>query len=357
MPEFVGDVFEGVGDVIGGVADVAGDVLDVVAPIASFIPGPWQLPAMAYNGLNSLANGDILGTIGSAFGIQSLGGFGGLTGFQGAAGGVMNASQIDDVIGAYTSAGFGPDDIAQFIGEASGNPGMSFKTISDIAKGGGTLNMAGQGLVGYSGGFGGAVNSIFGNPGGSVGNTTLPDAGGVFGNNNAGMGTAGSTFGMPNSKIKNIFEAGQSIYQAFNQPNVQAPRVAQAGADPYAPYRPAAAAELNALIQNPNRVYGMPGYQFAQQQGQKQIERSAASTGNLASGNTLNALQQQGASTAQSWYDNYVKNLSVLSGAANSPASGQEAYNMAQQAQAQAEKSRQQNLLMGIQGLATSFFS
>jgi hypothetical protein len=346
---FVGDVFESVGDIVSGIADVAGDVLDVVAPVASMIPGPWQIPAMAYNGINSLADGNILGALGSAYGINKLGGFSGLTGFQGAAGATLNASQLGDAVKAYTAAGYTTDQALNFVSQAAGT---SASTLAGIMAGGGTLNMAGQGLVGYSGGFGGAVNSIFGQPAGFSGSSLAAgESGGMIDNV-----LNGSTFGISNSTIGNVLKAGSSIYQAFNQPNVQAPRVAQAGADPYAPYRPAAAAELNALIQNPNKVYGMPGYQFAQQQGQKQIERSAASTGNLASGNTLNALQQQGASTAQSWYDNYVKNLSVLSGAANSPASGQEAYNMAQQAQSQAEKSRQQNLLMGIQGLATSFF-
>ena len=345
VADVVGGVADAVGSVVGGAVDAIGSVAGPIATIASFVPGPWQIPAMAYNGINALANGNILGAAGSAFGIGKLGGFGGLTGFTGATGATLNASQLSDAVNAYTAAGYTADQALNFVSQAAGT---TASTLSGIMSGGGTLNMLDQGLVGYSGGFGGAYNSVFGNPTGAAGSTLVTgESGGI---------PTGSTFGMSNSTIGNILKAGSSIYQAFNQPDVQAPRIAQAGADPYAPYRASASAELNDLIKNPNKVYGLPGYQFAQEQGEKQIERAAAATGNLASGNTLSSLQQQGAQTAQSWYDNYVKNLSVLSGAAQSPASGQNAYNVAQEAQAQAEKSKQQNLLMGIQGLATSFF-
>jgi hypothetical protein len=345
MPEFIGDAVSGIGDAIGGAVDAVSGVLDPLAKVAAFIPGPWQIPAMAYNGINALSEGNILGAAGSAFGISNLGGFSGLTGFQGAAGATLDATQLGDAVNAYTSAGYTADQALGFVAQSAGT---DVSTLAGIMSGGGTLSMAGQGLVGYSGGFGGAVNSIFGQPAGSAGSGILPGESGGMPN--------GSTFGINNSTIGNVLKAGSSIYQAFNQPNVQSPTAAQAGADPYAPYRPAAAAELASLIQNPNKVYGMPGYQFAQQQGQKQIERSAAATGNLASGGTLSALQQQGAQTAQSWYDNYVKNLSVLSGAAQNPASGQNAYNAAQEAQAQSKDARNTALLQGIQGLATSFY-
>lgn len=347
MPSFIGDVVSGVGDAIGGVVDAVGEIAGPIASVASFIPGPWQIPAMAFNGINSLAHGNILGAAGSAFGLSNLGGFSGLTGFQGAAGATLDATQLSDAVNAYTSAGYTADQALGFVSQAAGTDAS---TLAGIMAGGGTLNMANQGLVGYSGGLGGAVNSIFGQPTGAAGT-----ASGILPGESGGIPN-GSTFGMNNSTIGNIFKAGAGIYQAFNQPGVQAPKIAQAGADPYAPYRADAAAQLNDLIQNPNKVYGMPGYQFAQQQGQKQIERSAAASGNLASGGTLSALQAQGAQTAQSWYDNYVKNLSTLSGAANNPASGQNAYNYAQESQAQSKDARNTALLQGIQGLATSFF-
>ena len=352
MPSFIGDVVKGVGDAIGGVANAVGSVIEPVAAVASFIPGPWQIPAMAFNGINSLAHGNILGAATSAFGMSNLGGFGGLTGFQGAAGDTLNATQLSDAVNAYTSAGYTADQALGFVAQSAGTDAS---TLSGIMAGGGTLNMAAQGLVGYSGGIGGAINSIFGQPTGAAGTTA---GSGTFGSNGSGTGTMNnaSTFGIPNSTIGNVLKSAGSIYQAFNAPNVQSPSVAQAGADPYAPYRADAATQLNKLIQNPSMVYGMPGYQFAQQQGQKQIERAAASTGNLAGGGTLNALNQQGASTAQSWYDNYVSKLSMLSGANQSPFNGQQAYNAAQDATAQAKDARQTALLQGVQGLATSFF-
>ena len=357
MPSFISDVVKGVGNAIGGVANAVGSVIEPVAAVASFIPGPWQIPAMAFNGINSLAHGNILGAATSAFGMSNLGGFGGLTGFQGAAGATLDATQLSDAVNAYTSAGYTADQALGFVAQSAGTDAS---TLSGIMAGGGTLNMANQGLVGYSGGIGGAINSIFGQPTGAAGT-----ASGILPGESGGMPTGtggGSTFGIPNSTIGNVLKSAGSIYQSFNAPNVQSPSVAQAGADPYAPYRADAATQLNKLIQNPSMVYGMPGYQFAQQQGQKQIERAAASTGNLASGGTLSALQGQGAQTAQSWYDNYVKNLSTLSGAANNPASGQNAYNFAQDATAQAKDARQTALLQGLMGnqnspgLIQSFF-
>ena len=330
MPSFIGDVVSGVADAVGGAVDAIGEIAAPVASIASFVPGPWQIPAIAFNGVNALANGNVLGAAGSAFGLSNMGGFGGLFGNTG---GVV-----------YDASGMAVDAASVASGAVELAGGKAFDAIGNVL--GDAVEVANK-VASGGGGFSSTINSIFGNPSSSI----MPgESGGVP----TSMG--GSTFGIPNSQIKNILGAGSAIYNAFNAPDIQAPRIAQAGADPYAPYRADAAAKLNDLIANPNKVYGQPGYQFAQQQGAKQIERAAAATGNLASGHTLSALQEQGAQTAQSWYDNYVKNLSVLSGAANNPASGQNAYNVAQEAKNKAEADQQKNLLMGIQGLATSFF-
>ena len=45
MPSFIGDVVKGVGDAVGGVANAVSSIAAPVAAVASFIPGPWQIPA------------------------------------------------------------------------------------------------------------------------------------------------------------------------------------------------------------------------------------------------------------------------------------------------------------------------
>ena len=309
----VGSVVGGVADAVGGVADAVGSVIEPVAAVASFIPGPWQIPAMAFNGINSLAHGNILGAAGSAFGLSGFGGAGSVV---------------------YDASGMAIDAASVASGATELAGGLAYSATGQVL--GNAMDVASKAVASNSSGIFSGI---------------LPGESGGIPN-----GSGGSIFGMSPSSIGNVLKSAGSIYQAFNQPGVQAPKIAQAGADPYAPYRADAATQLNDLIQNPNKVYGMPGYQFAQQQGQKQIERAAASTGNLAGGGTLNALNQQGASTAQSWYDNYVNKLSMLSGANQSPFNGQQAYNAAQDATAQAKDARQTALLQGVQGLATSFF-
>ena len=42
-----------------------GRILGPIASIASFIPGPWQLPAQLYQGISSAANGNVLGALAS----------------------------------------------------------------------------------------------------------------------------------------------------------------------------------------------------------------------------------------------------------------------------------------------------
>lgn len=326
MPSFIADAVSGVADVVsdvvGGVANAVGNVIEPVAAVASLVPGPWQIPAIAFNGINSLAHGNILGAVGSAFGYSQLG----------AAGGVV-----------YDASGMAIDAASVASGATELAGGIAYNAAGQAL--GNAVDVASQMVSGGSGLFGGANGILPGESGG------MPT--GILG---------GTTFGIKNSTLGNIFKAGSSIYQALNAPGVQSPTAAQAGADPYAPYRPEASRMLSNLVSHPEMVYGLPGFNFAQDQGAKQIERANASTGNLASGSTLSSLQLQGAQTAQSWYNNYVNQLSMLSGAKESPLGGQTAYNAAQEATAKARDARQSALLEGLignqqsPGLIPSFF-
>ena len=108
-------------------------------------------------------------------------------------------------------------------------------------------------------------------------------------------GTAQRTGG---SNLASLIGAGLNISSALNAQKPQSPSAAQQGASPWSPYAKQAAADLNALNNNPNLVYGLPGYQFQQQQGAQGVNRSAAAAGGGLSGGTLAALNQQAQSTA-----------------------------------------------------------
>jgi hypothetical protein len=291
---------------------------------------------------------------------------------------------IGDAIGDVLD--FGGDVISgvgDVIGDVAGGVGDVLGSIADVPVLGDVASMAanffvpgsgfvldqfGEDSIFNGGGIGsliGDIGSSFGMPGGTSGsgslmNSFMPgESAGMIGGIPSLGGYVGSMLGLDQSDIDfagKLFNAGSSIYQAFNQPSTQSPQAAQNRTDPYAPYRQEAATKLNALMKDPSMVYGMPGYNFAQQQGAKQITRSNAATGNLASGSTLASLQQQGAQTAQSWFDNYVNKLQTQAGATFSPASGADAYSTAEDVKNQNEKAKQRAILEGLTMAGNSFF-
>jgi hypothetical protein len=143
-----------------------------------------------------------------------------------------------------------------------------------------------------------------------------------------------------------------SIYDAFNNTSTgQTPGAAQNNADPYAKYREDAATQLNELMKDPSKVYGMPGYNFAQEEQAKAIQRQASASGQSISGNTLASLQKQSANVAQDWFNNYVNQLSAQSGANQAPAVGQTAYANAANMQSLAAKNKKDQQLEAVLGL------
>lgn len=321
MPSFVGSIVSGVGNaigtVVGGVVDAVGTVTKALGPVGTIAAAYFGMPYLAPSGFAALQAPSILAGAGST-----------LTG-----------------AGMLTSAS---------LGTALGTGGMMAGTIGAGAGLGSTLASATGGGIGTSSSFltnlGRGISSAlegFGSSGATSALTT-PSTGATTG----GLGSL--------SKVSNLIRGGMDIYNALNYGQGQTPTAAQQSADPYAPYRQQAADKLNELMQNPNMVYGMPGYRFAQEQGSKAINRSAASQGSALSGNTLLALQNQGQQTAQSWFDDYVNKLSTQAGANQSPAAGQDAYSSAAKLQSSAEKNRQTALLQGIMSTGSaigSFFA
>jgi hypothetical protein len=133
------------------------------------------------------------------------------------------------------------------------------------------------------------------------------------------------------------------------------PEAATQKADPWSQFRPQAATQLNQIMNNPNLVYGMPGYQFSQEQGAKEITRARAATGNLSSGNTLASLNQYGQQNAQNWWNQYVNTLGTQAGVANSSL-GVQANQYAQNKNDVSQTAALQNIMAGAVGLSQGGF-
>ena len=309
---FVGDIIGGVADVV---SDVAGGVFEAVGSVTKAL-GPVGTLAAAY------------------FGMPYLGAATGAGGFS-----ALGAPSI--LGGGMTGAGM----------ITSGLPAI----------GGSLLSTAGG--LGVSSAFSGA-SSFLGGLGGSP-YSGIAESVGSFGKGVYGSFLPGESGGIPTGlgsldKYGKLIKSGMDIYNAMNYGQGQSPTAAQQNADPYAPYRQQASEQLNQLMANPNMVKGLPGYQFAQEQGAKNIQRQAAATGQSISGGTLASLQKQSAATASDWFNNYVNALTTQSGANQQPAAGQAAFSVAQDYQAKAEKAKQTALLQGVMGLGGAvggFFS
>lgn len=343
VADIVGGAVDAVGSAVSGVANAVGNVIEPVSQIASFIPGPWQLPAMAFNAVDSLAHGNILGAASSAFGMSNLGGFSGLTGFQGAAGATLDAAQLSDAVNAYTAAGYTTEQAMNFVSQAAGT---SANTLAGIMSGGGTLNMANQGLVGYSGGLGGAINSVVGQPAGSAG---------TFGNNSAGMS---SVLGGTNT-LGNIAKIGSNLYNAYQGTQTQTPQQAQTSADPYAQYRAENAAQLNQLVANPASLTQTAGYQQGLNAALTGTQRQLAQTGQSMSGMANYNMALTSGDYFNTQFNQQYNRLAQLSGASQQPYVGQQANAAQQELKASSDAASQtymKDAIGGIQGLLQSYW-
>jgi hypothetical protein len=99
--------------------------------------------------------------------------------------------------------------------------------------------------------------------------------------------------------------------------------------DPYSPYRDQAATQLNSLMNNPSQAMSQPGYQQTLQQGEQQVNRGMAASGQLSSGQEQASLQNLGQNTFGSYYNAQLANLMQLSGASASPAAAAQAQTQA----------------------------
>ena len=304
VADIVGGVADAVGSVVGGVVDVVGSVAKALGPVGTMAAMYFGMPYFAPAGFAALEAPSILAGTGST-----------LTG-----------------------------------------AGMVTSGLTSV--GGSLLSTAGG--LGVSSAFSGA-NSFINGLGGFTSNTSNSLGGSIFDSlSNLGQKiTTGEAGGMPTgtgggglSKYTNLIKTGMSIYDAFNNTSTgQTPNAARDAADPYNQYRADASTRLNQLMQNPNMVSGMPGYNFAQEEQAKGIQRQAAASGQSISGGTLASLQKQNAAVAQDWFNNYVNQLGTQAGVNQSPAVGQTAYANAANMQSLAAKNKKDQQLEAVLGL------
>ena len=306
-----------VGSIIGGgiVADVVGGALTgaVLSGVMGGDIGMGALTGGIGGGIMNVAGfgGGVLNygnnSIGSIFSSPSLAGSPGTT---------MGVDQIREAVAAY---GGGREGI-QMVANATGN---TFEAVSGA-------------MAGLSSGISTAAQGAF----------SAVSSGALSGLMQGGVKGALSTVG-------NIAQIGSGIYNMMNPP--QNPNDARQQADPWSQYRTGAASQLNQLMNNPNMVYGMPGYQFSQEQGAKEITRARAATGNLASGNTLASLNQFGQQNAQNWWNQYVSTLGQQAGVTNASL-GVQANQYAQNKNDVSQTAALQNIMAGAVGLSQGGF-
>lgn len=129
-----------------------------------------------------------------------------------------------------------------------------------------------------------------------------------------GSGSAGGLFGtgITGTQVMQGAQLGSSLYGMYQGSQLSS---AAKGADPFAAYRPGYAAQLQQLMQNPNSVTSLPGYQFGMDQSIGALTKNLASQGLTGSGTAAQAITNQGQQYAGQFYQQQLQNLAGLSGA------------------------------------------
>lgn len=196
-----------------------------ILTIASVIPGPWQVPALALNAAYSASQGNWLGAALSAFGAYAApGGFGGFTGTGGTAAG-MGGSLGNGITGSLGTVG----------GEAAG---MAGSLGGGISGGLGTAGSAAGGISGSLGGLGGSLagagSELAAGMVGGTGTTAMEGIGGLgdgisgsiaeYGASSPGLLPQLDTETMDMIKTgKNIYGAGKTAVNAYQMLNPPEP--------------------------------------------------------------------------------------------------------------------------------------
>lgn len=165
-----------------------------------------------------------------------------------------------------------------------------------------------------------------------------------------GVGNTSSSGGNSNPVINDIGQlltlggAAYGLYNSTQQSN-EAQTVYQQS-NPFGGYRPYYGQQLMQLMQTPNAVTTIPGYNFLMGQGVQAIDRSSAAAGALGSGQEMTELETYGQGLADQFYQQQVATLAHLAGADINPANPAQAL--------QATAGSNQGLGSSLTGLAST---
>lgn len=264
-------VVEFKGGFIKKIGKVLKKVVKPVLTIASIIPGPWQVPALALNAVYNASQGNWLGAGLSAFGAYAVpGGLGGFGGTGSAAAG-MGGSLGDGIAGSLGSVGGEAAGMAGSLGGGiTGGLGTASNALGGISEGlGAAGSLAGSGselAAGLASGTGTTAMEGLGSLGDGISGSIAQ-----YGAESPGLLPQLDTETMDTLKTgKNVLSNGMKAYQMlnpqepeqFSQQNTQ--RQMQ---------------QMGGLQMNTNRAFGLGG---TNSRGMGQFSRLGMRNGGLA---------------------------------------------------------------------------
>ena len=385
------------------VQSALGAVANAVAPVAAAIPGPWQLPAVAYNVVNAASTGNIAGAVLSAIPgipiVSQAGGIGNaisnsVNGLSNIASGISSGAGVASTIAgaagsaynaaaatsALTTAVPGLDAAAAANWANAGYSAADLATMTANGMSVADMTALGSTLPGLASG---AVTSV---PGiSSQGQTFLNSSAGTSllgkGLSTLAQGGAAAISGYANSQAANQAAGlqAQSSANALAETQRQF-NIGQTNQQPWLTAGKAAQGAQLDLMGLPGGTLGTatnaltelqksPGYQFQLQQGQKSLDAGLAARGGMGSGKALTAGVDYNQNMATTGYNNRLSQLAGVSNTGQAAASGManqgatyanQAGQLTQNvgnAQATGVLASNQAVMQGVQGVANSLSS
>ncbi len=330
---------------IAPIQSAIGQVANVVAPIAAAIPGPWQLPAIAYNVYNAAQQGNVLGAVMAAIpGVGVVGQAGGIAnavsnsynGLAGIANGISSGAGIASSIG--NAAGSAYNYASEAAALQAVQPGLSAAEASALAQAGvapsgiqgaalADVQSGAQGLIGQGVG----ANGLYGASGAA--GQTAQSAGGTTGSLLGSLAQgAASVYGA--QQVAKSAQNAAAINQAATQGALQLQATqfnqAQANQQPWLTAgQGALTAQQDLMGLGVNGSAGQlaalkssPGYQFQLDQGNTALTNGLAARGGMGSGAAATAASKYFQYYPKTAYNNRLAQLSGLSATGQNTAVG-----------------------------------
>ena len=329
---------------IAPIQSALGQVANVVAPIAAAIPGPWQLPALAYNVYNAASQGNVVGAIAGATGIYGLASQAGslanaasnsYNGLANVASGISNgtgvASSLSNAAGsAYNYAteaaalqavqpGLSTAQAAALAQAGVAPSGIQGAALADVQSGAnGLIDMSATGVVpaAATGATGSATGSVLG--------SLAQGAASVYGAQQVAQSAQNA------ATINQAATQGALQLQAtqFNQSQANQQPWLTAGTQALGAQQDLMGLGVNGAAGQLTALQSSPGYQFQLDQGNKGLTNSLAARGGMGSGASAVAASKYNQDYASTAYNNRLAQLSSLSTTGQNTATGMGAQAM-----------------------------